>query len=321
MEDLREGPLTEEEAARLWSRAAQLQAEAIRRSEASETAEASADLVAREGYDLEHVRTAAIEAGIGAEHFDAALADLRASRAVVMTGGRLSRFLLGDPDDTITVSREIRASPARILQTMEEIFPHEPYRLTLTDRQGDPLDGGLLAFRIEGAGFTITEGFRGQASAADLREVLVTIRPLTGRAYEASEVVLRGPVAWAIRLNAAIGGVLVGVSTTIGVAVSSVAGSATAAALAGLGLAMWPVTGVIAAIIATGGAGLSGLGSLLGFRKLYAWSLGKGRNGLEGLLAELAVRAQGGWGLGLPPGSEGTLDPPASEGSGATPAT
>ena len=73
MEDLREGPLTEEEAARLWSRAAQLQAEAIRRSEASETAEASADLVAREGYDLEHVRTAAIEAGIGAEHFDAAL--------------------------------------------------------------------------------------------------------------------------------------------------------------------------------------------------------------------------------------------------------
>jgi hypothetical protein len=297
MDELREGPLSEEEAARLWGRAAQLQAEAIRRSEALDSELASNELATREGYDLEHVRTAAVEAGIGAEHFDAALADLRASKAVKVTGGKLTRLVLGNPADTITVRREIRASPARILQTMEEILPHEPYRLTLTDREGDPLDGGLLVFRIEGVGFTVTDGFRGQASAADLRQVLVTIRPLPGRDPETAEVVLRGPVAWAHRLNAMIGSVLIGMGSAVGLGLSSVAGSVAAALLAGSGLVMWPVTGVVAAVIAAGGTGLGGVGSVAGFRKLYAWSLGKGRDGLDGLLGEIAVRAQGGWGL------------------------
>jgi len=297
MDDLRGGTLSEEDAARLWSRAAQLQAEAIRRSEAHEVDRASTDLAMRDGYALEHVRTAALEAGIGADHFDAALADFRAARAVTVAGGRLSRRVLGDPADTITVRREIRAAPARVLQAMEEIFPHEPYRLTLTDRAGDPLGGGLLVFRIEGAGFTVADGFRGQVSAADLREVLVTIRPLEGREDEAAEVVLRGPVAWAHRLNAAIGSVLIGMGTAIGMGLSSVAGGAAAALLVGSGLAIWPVAGVVAAAIAAGGTGLSGVGSVVGFRKVYAWSMGKGRNGLESLLSEVAVRAQGGWGL------------------------
>lgn len=306
MNDLPEGPLSEEEAARLWSRAAQLQAEAIRRSEAAEIDRASTDLVPRDGYDLEHVRTAAIEAGIGAEHFDAAVADLHASRVVTGTGGRYARFLLGNPADMITVRAEVRASPTHVLQAMEEIFPHEPYRLTLTDRRGDPLGGGLLVFRIEGAGFAVTEGFRGQASAADLREVLVTIRSLEGLPYEASEVVLRGPIAWAHRLNAAIGSVLVGVSSAVAMLVSSAVAAAAAAFLAGTWAAIWPLTGVIAGLITTGVTALIAVSTALGFRKIYAWSLSKGRHGLEGLLGEVAVRAQGGWGLGLASGENAT---------------
>ncbi|MEE8147513.1 MAG: hypothetical protein V3T24_07920, partial [Longimicrobiales bacterium] len=81
--------LTEEEAARLWQRAAQLQAEAARRAEksGSEKAEskgaesATADVAPPEGYALTHVRSAALEVGITDEFVDAALADLRAERA------------------------------------------------------------------------------------------------------------------------------------------------------------------------------------------------------------------------------------------------
>ncbi len=56
--------LSEEEAARLWERAAQLQAEAAGRIEAPEVTDAA---MASPGYALAHVRSAALEAGIASE--------------------------------------------------------------------------------------------------------------------------------------------------------------------------------------------------------------------------------------------------------------
>jgi len=255
----------------------------------------STALVRDDGYSLEHVRTAAIEAGIGAEYLDAALADLQVERTLSgrKGGGRLARRFLGDPPDAIVVSRLVEAPPERVLRAMEELVPREPYRLILRERQGDPLDGGLLLFDIEGAGFTAREGFTGLASYADLREVLVTLRPAPDREGPATTLTVRGPVAWAHRLNAGIGGVMVGVSSGVGFAIGTPLGFWAAAALVTAGLG-GGVAAAAAGLIAATGFGMGGAAGTEGFRALYRYSLGKGRRGLEGLVSEIALRAQGG---------------------------
>ena len=97
--------LNEEEAARLWQRAAQLQAEAAQKAEAlaEESESEKADVDPSEGYALTHVRSAALEVGIGGEFVDAALADLRAERALLegKRGWRLARRILHHSPDTI----------------------------------------------------------------------------------------------------------------------------------------------------------------------------------------------------------------------------
>ncbi|MCG6958064.1 MAG: hypothetical protein LJF04_18905 [Gemmatimonadetes bacterium] len=113
--------LTEAEALRLWERAAQLQAEEARRSEALAISETEGDLPGdassrSDGYALTHVRTAALEAGIGEEFVEAALAEVHADRATRLAPPgkrRFSRWLLGNPSEALTVRRTIRASPHR----------------------------------------------------------------------------------------------------------------------------------------------------------------------------------------------------------------
>jgi len=289
--------LTEEEAARLWQRAAHLQAEAAQKAEAADVDEAieSTDVARTDGYQVEHVRAAAVEAGIGSEYLDAALADLRAEQALPprKSLSRFSRRFLNDPPDAITVRRTIEAPGAEVLTAMQEIVPNEPYNLRLIDSQGDPLTGGLLIFDIEGAGFTPGEGFKGQASAANLRQVFVSIRPVDNGA--SCELTLRGPVAWAFGLSAAVGSAMVGLIGGLGLLASWNFGGFAGAALGGL--IGGPAAAVVAAAITAGGTGAaSGLG-LKGFRLLYDHEHRKGRKGLEGLASQVALRAQGGWGI------------------------
>lgn len=308
--------LTEEEAARLWQRAVKLQADAARAAEAEESDESkAADVVPREGYAVEHVRAAAIEAGISGEYLDAALADLRAERAIPKAQRSYSflRWFLKDPKDAITVRRVIDAPASKVLAAMEEVFPNEPYTLSLKDRQGDPLNGGLLIFNIEGVSMLTSEsgGFKGQAAYADLREVYVSLLPIEGS--DTCEVTLRGPVSWAFALNAAGGSVIVGVGGGLGLAISWAIGSAVAGALIGSGIGTVAVAGAVAATIAAGGTlGAAGL-STKGFRALYNHSMKKGQQGLEGLLSAVAMKAQGGWGFGASEEGEGAT--PAVEGS------
>ncbi len=114
--------LSEEEAARLWGRAAQLQAEAAGRVEAPEVHGAA---MAPPGYALAQVRSAALEAGIANEFVDAALDDLRAERAhpKVKKCTSLARRFLKHPPDTITVRRVVEATPQEVLSAMEVVFP------------------------------------------------------------------------------------------------------------------------------------------------------------------------------------------------------
>lgn len=296
--------LTEAEALRLWQRAAQLQAEEARRAEARAASDAEGELAGSgdrgaDGYALTHVRSAALEAGIGEEFVEAALAEVKSDRAIQKASGPgrrlIARWILGNPDDSLTTRRIIQAAPATILASMEAVFPVEPYTLTLRERLGDPAAGGTLAFDIQGVGFSTaaTPGFRGDVSYADLRQVFVTLTPLPGDTPR-TEVTLRAPVAWAFRINAAVSGAMTVMSGGISMMLATAVG-------VGLGV-LGPVgTGILVAA----GGGLGGAAGLSGFRALYRYGHGRGRRALEALLANVAAKAEGGWGFAStePPGS------------------
>ncbi|MCG6955976.1 MAG: hypothetical protein LJF04_08285, partial [Gemmatimonadetes bacterium] len=253
-----------------------------------------------EGYALTHVRAAASEAGIGEHFVEAALAEVHADRATQLASPgrrRFSRWLLGNPPESLTARRVIRTSPGEILQAMERILPEEPYALTLQERLGDAGAGGTLVFDIQGVGFTShgTPGFKGDASFADMRQVYVTLASLPG-ASPRTEVTLRSPVAWAFRLNAGLSG---GLSTLAGGITLLLSGAI------GSGLAFLGPMG-FALLVAAGGAA-GGLGAFAGMRAIYRYGLMRGTRALDALLATVAAAAEGGW--GITPHRQGEGDP------------
>lgn len=268
--------LTEEEAARLWERAAQLQAEAAGRVRAPEVDGVE---TLSPGYALTHVRAAALEAGIGPEFVETALADVRAERtlAKVERGHALSRRFLNDPPETITVRRTIEATPQDVFSAMQAVFPDDPFRLTLTDQQGDPLDGGVLVFDIPGISNPFQRGFAFEAGDAGLRQVLVTLRPIEGPT-PSCEVTVHSPVT---SHNLGFG---------LGALMSTLAGGAGSAALGVLGVAIGigPVGAVAGALLGVG-VGVKG------FRALYGLAMRRARRAIEGLVGAVAVRATGIW--------------------------
>lgn len=300
---------SEEQAAALWKRAAMLQSEAIQQAEAARRERAGTDLVPANtpdhtGYALEHVRAAAVEAGIGAEFLDAALTDMRAAEVMkpARPAGRILRRFIGHQPDVVTSRRLIEASPAEVLASMEEILPKEPYLLTLEDRSGDPLNGGMLTFHIEGAGWTASSGFAYTAAAADFRKVIATLAPM-GEDGSRCELTVHSPVAWAHRTNAGIGGGLVAFGSVLGFAGGTLGGTALATGLVASGIGAVFAAGAAAAVT-VGGTVLATVGGTLGFQKLYDYSIGKGQQGLDAMLAAIAMHAQGGWGLGPAADSE-----------------
>ena len=299
-DDLRDH-LSEEEAARLWQRAAQLQAEAARLAEAAAASDAADDLdegegkEASSGYALTHVRAAALEAGISEEFVDAALSDLRAEQAAgAGTGGRITRRFLGNPEDAVVVRRVIQAEVEGVLRAMEEVMPEDPYGLSLRDRRGDPTAGGVIIFDIPGAGFSAASqpGFVGSASHADFRQVFASVHAV---GEGAAELTLRAPVAWARNMNAGVGLALSGLGAGLGMGVGSALAAGAAATLTGLGMAA-AAPWAAGALVVTGLLGGSAGGHRL-LLKLYKYGLGKGESALQGLAGAIAMKAEGGWGF------------------------
>lgn len=281
--------LSEEEAARLWERAAQLQAEAAGRIEApqDEEAEIDDDTAAR-GYALEHVRSAAVDAGINTEFVDAALGDLRAERSLstIKRGNWLARKVLKKPPDTITVRRIIEATPREVLSAMEAVMPGEPFRLTLRDQQGDPLDQGLMTFDIQApsVGAAAAQGFTFATREAGLRQLFVSLRA-TGGSEPSCEMTVYSPVT-AQMIGLTIGTLV----TTLTGVFGFFGGSFGAAALVTMGLASG-----LAPVVAIGGSLAGGGLGLKGFRTLYHFAMRQAEEALEGLVGAVSVRAQGGW--------------------------
>lgn len=273
MADRDDEVLSEEEAARVWGISARLQAEAGDRAEVQEIA-AAAD-TERPGYAIEQVRAAAQEAGIGDEFIDAALVEIRADRALShQRGGHwLARRFLKDPPDAITVRRVIDAPPADVFEVMKTVLPAEPFRLTLTDQEGDPLDGGFLRFDLPGMKGPFERGFAFETSEAGLRELFVSLRG-TGGTEAACELTVRSPVT----------------SHNLGLGVGVVATALGAAAVGAIGLA----TGLGPIVIVGGGVVGAGLG-VRGFRGLYGYAMRRARRALEGLVGAVATRVTGTW--------------------------
>ncbi|MDH5590884.1 MAG: hypothetical protein OEZ37_12620, partial [Gemmatimonadota bacterium] len=253
--------LTEEEANRLWQRAAQLQAEAARRSEALAITEGTAELDEEmrtgvpDGYALEHVRAAALEAGIGGTYVEEALADLLADRVAtprLRRSQRIARRMLGDPPPTVTARRVIRADAGEVLRAMEAVLPAAPYHLVLRDRHGDPAQGGAMVFDIPDAGFAGAGkgGFAGHASFADLRQVYVNLREVDAGTCE---LTVRGPVAWAYPLNAGFSLVFTGMGTGLGLAAGSGVAALVGAGGAALGIGVGLTFPAALLFVAAGG--------------------------------------------------------------------
>lgn len=272
--------LSEAEAARLWARAAQLQAESAGRVEDPGV---RGGALPPPGYALTHVRSAAVEAGIADEFVDLALADLRAERSLGHGQGRrsLAMRFLRDPPSAITVRRVIGATAQEVLAAMEEVLPAEPYLLTLVDRQGDPADRGALVFDINRAARIGFQGFAFETRDAGLKQLMVSLRPLPG-SQPSCEITVSSPVT-VHNVGFAIGSFLT---------LLTGAGGLMAGVGIGIAIAGGPLIPVGAALGAVAGGGLG----MKGFRFLYARSMRVARKALEGLTSSVAARATGGWG-------------------------
>jgi hypothetical protein len=307
--------LTEADAARLWRRAAELQAEAARRLE-----DRSKELAPRgdrgatedpDGYDLSHVVGAAVEAGISPEFVEFAVAELRNERRLATKDrdliDRLADFLLGNPPRSAEVSRVMRASPDRVFLAMQRVFPAEPYGLVLKDTHGsDPLTGGVLVFDVPAwTGLESSERLAYQARGwADIRRLYVTLTPLETEP-PSCEVTIRTPLRHSRRVNFWGSAVMSGF-TGAGGAAAGLAIGLTAAGAAGLAPIL---AGALAAASAVTVGGAVGGGAAVGYRSLYKFGLRKGLRALDGLLAALDVGIRTGWSFGPQAGSQLTLPP------------
>ena len=269
--------LTEEQARQLWARASQLQEDARRRAE--EAARVLPVPVEHDetGFALEHVRQAAVEAGIDARFVDTAWRETQAgvSPAKPRVDRRITRFLGGERR-VLEASRSIGAPPAEVLEAVHTVFTGDACKLVLADQVGGhPLEGGSLVF-------TATADYTTQIGKAimwsDMREFLVSFQP---KAPEGPTVVrLRAPMEHSRKLNYRVG---VGLNGVI-----SAGGFGGALALgAGLGL-MAPAV----AAVGIGGFAATWLATLKGYRWMYKKALAKGELGLNQLLRQVAVHVE-----------------------------
>lgn len=294
--------MSEEEAVRLWERAAEL-ARAAEISKA--TAMARIDTPARapgqaaaDGYALAHVRAAALEAGIPAEFVDAAVADYQAKQVLPATdtGGAFVRKFLNDPPDILTARRVVAKPAHEVLAAMESLFLAEPYRLLLVEQRGNVLAGGTMLFDIHSNASPFNPGFGYQMQDSGVKQLAVSMHPIAGD-VPSCEVTVHGRVS-SQKLATGLGLMLSSLAGLGGTA----AGVITGIAVAGLGVA----TGIVP-MLAVGGAALGGTAGLKGFRALHRRSMQNGTRALEGLLDAIAGRAQGGWLRG--PGGSGPTSP------------
>ena len=277
-----------DQARAIWSRAAQLQAEATSRLQARYREPQSGSeptALSTDGYRLQDVERAAEEAGIGAEFVAMAIAERPTASAqpsanLTEQEDRVMSRMLGTRDRSLACSRVIQATPAMVLEAIGRVFPALPYELKLRDTVGGhPLDGGILVFNVPMLRSIVVafDGARGlfshRMTQLELEQLHVALKPL-GSPVSACEVTISGDLRRGLRK-----------AWTVDKWISGLAGSVGAAAGAGLGLTV--ALGPLAAAVALGGAAVAGGLSLAGCRWGYVYALRNARTELEQMLAAL----------------------------------
>jgi hypothetical protein len=314
--------LSEEAAKSVWLRAAQLQADAARRIQ-DRTAQAEAFATGVQpsapttGYRRTDVEAAAIEAGIGAEFVQLALAEMPGeSRDGAMLApadagrDRFATFIVGTSERSMQVTRTIMGTPVRTLEAIGRIFPAHPWDLTFRDTVGGhPLDGGVLTFTVRAlstgdyVGATGMGTLRYYLSVIDAYQLRVTLHPLATdprRCEVTITVDLRSGVKKNAKLGMGLGLGLGGGSAVIGLVATAAKGALLLAAPIGLGI-------------------FAAMGGLMvgAYRWSFQWGLKRARLELEHMLDALqaSLRSQDVFGapspLPLPPSrgpdDDGTL--------------
>lgn len=287
--------LDEETARAVWLRAAQLQADASRRvqdrsAKAAEVATGLQPAAPTSGYRRSDVEAAGVEAGIGEEFLQLALAELPDDEAALpaaheFENDRLTSLVLGNVERSLRVSRVIAAPPVRTLESVGQVFPAAPWHLIFRDTVGGhPLDGGVITFGVRelnandyltAAGMT---GMRYYFSVIDAYQLRVTLRPINGDPRRC-EITITADLRSGLKKNAKIGfGLGIGLGGT---------GAAVGAGLSlgtGLGLAALPIAAGALALCGTAMVGL--------YRLTFRWGLARARRELEALLDALAAQAR-----------------------------
>lgn len=297
--------ISEEEARALWRRAAELQADAARRLEERSRQlaprEHPSDTAEADGYRLADVRAAAEGAGISPEFVDHALVESR-NRALVegaqpRPSAMAARFL-GQPPRTLEVSRVFHAPAEEVYAAMQRVLPEHPYRLSLVDHHGaDPVDGGMLVFKVPAFSYTATvadQSFAYEMSWADLRQLVFSLRRLD-TSPPATELTVQGNLTPSHRKNVWVGGIMSGVGAALGGVGGAIAGGAAAIAIGIGGVAV----GVAAMGFLAGGGSFGGL-AMLGYRRLYRYALRRGEKAIRDLLGAIAVDIETGGGFSSP---------------------
>ena len=285
--------IPEEQAQRIWRRAAELQAAAAERAEhRKRVLTAGADTAQPEGLALSDVEAAAVEAGIGAEFVQEAIAELEGESGLrPEPAGWVSRAasrVLGRPPRMIETSRIIPASPETLYVVMQRLLPNPPFGLILRDTLGtDLFEDGVFVFETDIV--SPKTSFEWQVEFGDVKRLLMTLRRLP-RQPDACEVTVRAPLG-RLGLNLALSGSF----TAAGGGGGAAAGAAVAPGLVNvLGL-----SGLLASAAFVGAAAITGVAAgglvLTGYRALYRWGMRQGLRALESVLQALAVdvRTQG----------------------------
>jgi predicted Ser/Thr protein kinase len=302
--------LGEAQAAALWRRAAQLQADALRHKELSggaverlgsgrgqPTRDADADAA---GYRVSDVAAAAEEAGISRQYVALALAELPQGTLPTDTTGagvseRQATLLLGTAERSLSVTHVVPAPPARALRALGAVLQQAPYELQLRETLGaHPLDGGVIVFALTGAVVGYMNAAGGGAGAGSVnaywmqtqqaleaRQLQVTLRAVPGDPQR-TEVSVTCDLRPGVRRN-------VRVSQWLAGALGSGAGFFTGAALA-KGAAIALSTAVLGPAAAVG---LATVGvSLAGYRWAYPGMVNKARREILGALEAVAAAVQ-----------------------------
>lgn len=322
--------LDEEQAAAIWRRAAQLQADALHRMEARDSllriARASdqpaeraaavdaspardAMLTPGAGYRIADVAGAAEEAGISRQYVAMALAELPrgglpTAAALGIDERQATRFL-GTEVRSVAVTVEIPTPPARALRAMGAVLQQAPYELRLRATVGaHPLDGGVIVFDLPGpvmtmAGITsgrATDYWKATRLYLEASQLQVVMRPVAGGAPgtpDRTEVTMTADLRPGVRRNvraSQLSAGITGASTSVVTATLLAKGAAVLASTAVLG----PALGL--------GAVLTGL-SLYAYRRFYSSYIARAQREMRESLEAIAASIQAEEVFGTLPGT------------------